>query len=125
MNCGYCGRPIHQGERVCPHCGRDPFSGVYQTSTILIATAKGKAVYNSVPEVPPRLRVKLVRSTTGSNAGTIIIADRRGRREIAAALRRSGGESPARPARQWRRWALALLPALVALAVVALQFFRQ
>jgi len=40
-----------------------------------------------VDEVPSRLRTKLLRSTNGSNSATILIADRRGRKQVARALR--------------------------------------
>ena len=121
MKCGFCGRKLDVPARLCPYCGRDPESGVYQTATVLIATGRGQSVYPSVAEVPTRLRTRLVRSTKGANAGTIIIADRRGRHEIARAL---GGEpqirAVPRPARWWLA-AVALLLVLVALAAVILR----
>ena len=43
-------------------------------------------VYRSVEEIPPGLRTKLLKSTSGGNSGTILIADRRGRQEIAKAM---------------------------------------
>ena len=121
MKCGYCGRKLEVPSRLCPYCGRDPESGVYQTATVLIGTDRGQSVYPSVAEVPARLRTRLVRSTKGANAGTIIIADRRGRREIARAL---GGEPQARPAPRpaWRWLAAAVL--LLVLAVLAVVVFR-
>jgi hypothetical protein len=59
---------------------------VYRTSTVLISQAGGR-VYHSVEEAPEGLRAQLKRSLSGANAATILIADRRGRREIAKALR--------------------------------------
>jgi hypothetical protein len=44
-------------------------------------------VYRSVDEVPVRLRTKLLKSTNGANSATILIADRRGRKQIAKAMR--------------------------------------
>jgi len=44
------------------------------------------AVYRSVKDVPPPLRRKLLKSTNGLNSATILIADRRGREEIARAI---------------------------------------
>jgi hypothetical protein len=41
-----------------------------------------------VKDVPPRLRTRLLKSTNGGNSATILIADRRGRVEIARALRK-------------------------------------
>jgi hypothetical protein len=40
------------------------------------------SVYRKLEEVPPRLRTKLVKSTAGANAGTVLIADRRGAQEL-------------------------------------------
>ncbi len=44
-------------------------------------------VYRSVDEVPVKLRTKLLKSTNGTNSATILIADRRGRKQIARAMR--------------------------------------
>jgi len=128
MRCGYCGKPYGRPVKVCPHCGQDPGSGVFQTSTILIATEKGKSVYGSVAEVPPGLRTKLTKYTTGTNAGMVIIADRRGRQEIARALQRD--EIPSAPAKavdRLRRWAPVALLVFVALAaaVAALRWLAH
>jgi hypothetical protein len=85
-------------------------------------------VYRSVDDVPAKLRTRLQRSTLSGNSGTILIADRAGRRQIAKALEafpeaaRSGVSraiSGRPPARRRRRWAI-LLPALgLLLALVA------
>jgi hypothetical protein len=61
-----------------------------KSSTIFIAMGDRIQVFRSMDEVPVPLRKKLVESTTGLNSATILIADRRGREEIARALR---GES--------------------------------
>ncbi len=61
-----------------------------KSSTIFISTDDRTQVFRSMDEVPGPLRKKLVESTTGLNSATILIADRRGREEIARALR---GES--------------------------------
>ena len=89
MNCSRCRKEFEEDESRCPHCGEpNPESWeLYQTSTVLIAAAGARAVYRSVDEVPARLRTRLLKSTNGSNSATILIADRRGRREIARAMR--------------------------------------
>jgi hypothetical protein len=72
-------------------------SGVFQTSTVLIAAAGAEMVYRSMDEVPRPLRTKLLKSTNSPNAATILIADRRGRQEIARVMRglgRSQGRIP-------------------------------
>ena len=74
----------------CPHCGEpQPLSksGVLKSSTILISAGDTDAVYRSVKEVPAQLRRKLLKSTNGLNSATILIADRKGREEIARAIR--------------------------------------
>jgi hypothetical protein len=56
--------------------------GTVRTSAILIADGRRTTVYRTVEEVPPELRRKLVQSTTGPNAGLVLIGDRRGTREL-------------------------------------------
>lgn len=58
----------------------------HKTSTILIATGKATKVYRSVADVPPSLRRKLLKSTSGLNSATVLIADEGGRREILRSL---------------------------------------
>jgi hypothetical protein len=55
-------------------------------STILIAADDEYAAYRSVHEVPESLRKKLIETTTGRNAITILIADENGRQEILRSL---------------------------------------
>jgi hypothetical protein len=57
-----------------------------KTSTIFIAKGGRTRVYRSVSEIPQRLRRELEESTNGFNSATILIADRRGRKEILRAL---------------------------------------
>src|SRR6185295_6185102 len=57
-----------------------------KTSTIFIAKKGRTRVYRSVSEIPQRLRKELEESTNGFNSATILIADRRGRKEILRAL---------------------------------------
>jgi hypothetical protein len=97
-----------------------------KTSTIFISVGSKTKVYRSVDEVPPKLRRKLQESTTGLNAATILIADRKGREEIVKALQGlpSGlRPRPGRAARQesrkmdWKTWAEILLPGLIGLLI--------
>lgn len=79
-----------------------------KSSTILISVGAKTTVYRSVEEVPPTLRKKLEETTSGANAKTILIADRKGRQELIRSLqglpsgvhfRLTGGEAvPAAPA---------------------------
>jgi hypothetical protein len=89
MTCSKCRRSFDEEEAKCPHCGEPnpDASGLFQTSTVLISAGRAHMVYRSVEEVPVKLRSKLLRSTNGANSATILIADRRGRKQIANALR--------------------------------------
>ncbi len=101
----------------CPNCGMpyaQKISVVMKTSAVLIASGARSQVYRSVAEVPASLRKTLQDSTSGANSATILIADRRGKEEIAKALDRVP-ESAAMPAREvrnswsfrdlsWRNW---------------------
>ena len=90
MTCSRCRKKIREEASRCPHCGKPnrADAGTFQTSTVLISVAGAERVYRSVDEVPPRLRTQLLKSTNGSNSATILIADRRGRKEIARAMRK-------------------------------------
>ena len=71
-------------------------SGVFQTSTVLISAEGADLVYRSVDEVPARLRSRLLKTTNGANSATILIADRKGRKEIDKAMRKLPGPSQRR-----------------------------
>jgi hypothetical protein len=81
----------------CPNCGM-PYarttSVVMKTSAVLIAAGGERQVYRSVAEVPASLRKILQDSTSSRNSATILIADRRGKEEIAKALERVSETSP-------------------------------
>ena len=96
-------------------------------------------MYRSVEEVPARLRSRLVKSTNGSNSATILIADRRGRQEIARTMRSLPGPAQRRLLRAvaggddggvlaWltpaRRKAILAVLILFTMAAVALVFTR-
>jgi hypothetical protein len=89
MNCARCRKRFPQEAVRCPHCGEPnpETSGVMQTSIVMISAGSDDLVFRTVDEVPSRLRTKLLRSTNGSNSATILIADRRGRKQVARALR--------------------------------------
>ena len=89
MKCHRCHKEYDREEPRCPHCGEPnpALSGFFQTSSVLISSGGADRVYRSVEEVPARLRTKLEKSTNSANSATILIADRRGRREIARAFR--------------------------------------
>ena len=93
MTCRRCHKKMGDFETRCPHCGdvNEHASGMFQTSTVLISTSGTDQVYRSVDEVPAGLRTRLLKSTNGANSATILIADRRGRQEIAKAMRNLPG----------------------------------
>jgi hypothetical protein len=99
MRCTRCRKPFEAAASRCPHCGagNQRSSGLFQTSTVLISVRGTETVYRSVDEVPAPLRTRLLKSTNGANSGTVLIADRRGRKEIAKAMR----QHPASGKRRW------------------------
>ena len=92
MICNRCHKRMADDQVKCPHCG-EPRSdnGVFQSSTVLISADGADRVYRSVDEVPYPLRHRLLKSTNSGNSATILIADRRGRQEIAKAMRKLPG----------------------------------
>jgi hypothetical protein len=94
MMCPHCHRNFEGA--FCPRCGA--VKGIVKTSTILISSGKRQNVYRSVEEVPDSLKQQLVKSTSGLNSATIVIADREGRKEIAKAIRNlPASENPPAP----------------------------
>ncbi len=93
MTCKRCGLRYQDQQPRCPNCGESnpETSGVFQTSTVLISMGGSDLVYRSVDEVPHPLRTKLLRSTNGANSASILIADQKGRKEIARAMRNLPG----------------------------------
>lgn len=112
MNCPRCRKKYTQDAARCPHCGEPnpQSSGVVQTSVVVISAGREDAVYRTVDEVPARLRGKLLRSTNGSNSATILIADRRGRKQVAKALRSLPGPAQRRIMHNAMRGATASAP---------------
>lgn len=100
MRCTKCGGRLEGNARNCPRCGElvvaHRIAGMLKTSTILISADNTEGVYRSVEDVPEPLRKKLLRSTNSLNSRTMLIADRRGRQEIARALRKLPGASQRR-----------------------------
>ncbi len=143
MNCKRCKKNLGQQDASCPHCGEPnpQASGLFQTSTVLISSGGADLVYRSVDEVPVRLRSKLLKSTNGANSATILIADQRGRKEIAKAMRNLPGPAQRRlmhsilgaeataSALNWltpgRKRAVGALMLLLALTLIALVFLHR
>src|SRR5689334_22937020 len=141
MTCNRCKKRYGSRAQRCPHCGHvNQASGVFQTSTVLVSTSGSAGVYRSVDEMPGPLRTRLIRSTNGANSATILIADRRGRQEIARAMRNLPGGAQRRLKRAmqgddapvglhaWltpvRRWTILALVAVLALSAITVVFTR-
>lgn len=140
ITCTKCRRKFDDEESRCPNCGEPnpEVSGLFQTSTVLISTGSARMVYRSVDEVPAKLRTKLLKSTNGANSATILIADRRGRKQIARAMRNLPshaqrrimnsilGTEAASTLLQWmtpgRKRAILALVALLTLALIGVVF---
>jgi hypothetical protein len=136
MTCKRCRKTFDANSPKCPHCGQpylEASSGVFQTSTVLISAQGADMVYRSVEEIPAPLRSKLLRSTNNPNSRTILIADRRGRKEIAHAMRNLSGAAQLRaniatvPA--WltptRKKAILVVVLSLAVALVAILFAHR
>jgi hypothetical protein len=142
MTCQRCRKTIDADEPRCPYCGfaNADANGLYQTSVVRIGAGAADLVYRSVDEVPAPLRQQLLASTNSTNSATILIADRRGRKEIAKAVRSLPGSgsrrlyrslapgTDAEQAPSWLTWGRrgALLIALGTLVVSLMMFlFRH
>jgi hypothetical protein len=131
MTCSRCGKKFDEAEARCPHCGEAQAGakGLFQTSTVMISSGGADLVYRTVEEVPSGLRTRLLKSTSGGNSGIILIADQRGRKEIAKVVGKLPGvrnrPSPAEwLTPRWKRGVAAVL-VLLALALVAWAFARH
>ncbi len=140
MTCSRCGKDFDEEQGRCPHCGerKAEGSGLFQTSTVLISTGGADLVYRSVEEIPSGLRTRLLKSTSGGNSGTILIADRRGREEIAKTMGKlpyavprrlakaiRGGANPAEWLTRGQKRGMVAMVLLLALVVVAWLFSRH
>ena len=128
MTCGRCGKDFDEAEARCPHCGEAQAGakGLFQTSTVLISSGGADMVYRTVEEVPRGLRTRLLKSTSGGNSGIILIADRRGRKEIAKVVGKlPGGRKRAGWLPPGRQRGIAAVLALLALALVVWAFARH
>jgi|SRR5579883_2174632 len=138
MTCPRCQASLDGSPLECPECHlrlRRNVSGVMKTSAVMIASGRESGFYRSVQEVPEPLRTRLQETTTGANAGTILIADRAGKERLTEAYARreaSAKAALAAPAAEaqagegisrapWLKWA-ALFLVLAFTAIIAAIF---
>lgn len=76
----------------------EPDRLIEKCSTIFIAAGDRIQIFHSLEEVPEELRERLLETTRGAGAATILIADQRGREEILRATQSSAAHFD-------RRWA--------------------
>ncbi len=101
-----------------------------KTSTIFVSVGDKTQVYRSLGDIPPTLRKKLEQSTSGINAATILIADKKGREEIVRAIRGlptglenrvqsalRASEPPVTRSAAWNAWLEMVLPGIVGLLI--------
>ena len=128
MTCNHCGKDFDEAEARCPRCGeaRADASGLFQTSTVLISAGGADLVYRTVEEIPSGLRTRLLKSTSGGNSGIILIADQRGRKEIAKVVGKLPGVWNGSGRAEWltrgRKRGVAAVLVLLALALVVWAF---
>ena len=91
MTCPRCQSEFAEADSVCPECGirlLRNVSGVMKTSAVMISARGEKGFYRSVQDVPEPLRTQLLETTTSSNSGVIVIADRAGKEQLTQVLAR-------------------------------------
>jgi hypothetical protein len=96
MTCPKCHSELRGPESghtdgVCPECGirlLRNISGVMKTSAVMIAASGERGFYRSVQDVPEPLRTQLIETTTSSNSGIIVIADRAGKEQLTQVMAR-------------------------------------
>lgn len=67
-----------------------------KTSTIFVTVGRHTHIYRSPDDMPEFIREKVQKTTSGANTCTILIADRRGREELARAIRGDNASIPLR-----------------------------
>jgi hypothetical protein len=98
MTCPRCQSEFAEADSVCPECGihlLHNVSGVMKTSAVMISAHGEQGFYRSVQDVPEPLRTQLLETTTSSNSGVIVIADRAGKEQLTQVLARREAGSDA------------------------------
>jgi len=139
MTCPQCFSQLDRTPRVCPECGVNLYrnvSGIMKTSAVMISAGGEDSFYDSVQEVPERLRKQLMETTASANSGTIVIADRAGKEQLTQVLARrhsrrersrpkaaqsDADEQPVSPARRfsWLAWGAFALILLLSAGISA------
>lgn len=143
MTCPRCHSELEGEWSICPECGIALIrnvSGVMKTSAILIAAGSERGFYASVKDVPEPWRTQLLETTSSSNSGTIVIADRAGKEQLTQAIaRRKANGAAAQPPDsgapdattsqgqrgfQWLAWAGFVLILITAVVIAALFYLH-
>ena len=105
-----------------------------RTSVILVAVDNRIEAYASLEDVPVELRERLIESTSGDDAATILIADHKGRDAVLRSLRQRAlarRRGVPAPASRWqvfggwlRTWGAILLSGAAGLAVWLIATWR-
>lgn len=96
----------------------EPERLIEKCSTIFIAAGDRIQVFHSLEEVPEELRERLLDTTRGASAATILISDQRGREEILRAAQTPTSELD-------RRWAAVMAAPPVPPRTTGLQRARK
>jgi len=105
MTCPKCHSDFEGVDAVCPECGvrlLRNVSGVMKTSAVMIAAQGERGFYRSVQDVPEPLRTQLIETTTSSNSGIIVIADRAGKEQLTQVMARREASREAAEAAPYR-----------------------
>jgi hypothetical protein len=105
MTCPKCHSDFEGVDAVCPECGvrlLRNVSGVMKTSAVMIAAQGERGFYRSVQDVPEPLRTQLIETTTSSNSGIIVIADRAGKEQLTQVMARREASREATEAAPYR-----------------------
>src|SRR5580658_1076828 len=105
MTCPRCHSEFETADSVCPECGvrlLRNVSGVMKTSAVMIAAQGERGFYRSVQDVPEPLRTQLIETTTSSNSGIIVIADRAGKEQLTQVMARREASREATEATPYR-----------------------
>jgi len=93
--------------------------GIVKTSSVLIGSDQGRAVYRSLDAVPQPFRERILKSAKGGDCGTLLIADQGGRDYIQRVAARDDLPQKLEAVRERSPRPLWLWPAVLAVLAAA------